>query len=157
MLGGVICILDPQAAAGRDAFLLGPGKAEEDRFPDTGLAASPAMRRGDGQAGQLTPQGRVQFEGRSGLFDDVVGRGYLLLGLDHDPAALLDPAQRAFLDRVGVRVMGVGRDMPCADQADVYRRWFTELGTRCALIRPDFYLFGAGDAAELVDALSASL
>jgi hypothetical protein len=99
----------------------------------------------------------VKLEGRSGLFDDVVGRGHVLLGLDHDPAAKLDPTQRAFLDRIGVRVLGVGANMPCADQDGVYRRWFAEIGAPCALIRPDFYLFGAGEAAELVDALRAAL
>ncbi len=157
MLGGVICILDPQAAAGRDAFLLGPGKEEEDRFPDTGLATSSSMRPGDDQAGQLTPQGRVQFDGRSGLFDDVVGRGHILLGLDHDPAALLSPAQQAFLDRIGARSVGIGPSMPCTDLDGVYRDWFTQSGVRCALVRPDYYLFGAAEAGELVDALRAAL
>lgn len=33
MLGAVICILDAEAAAGRDAFLLGPGKQQDDRYP----------------------------------------------------------------------------------------------------------------------------
>jgi hypothetical protein len=111
MLGGVICVLDPAAAAGRDAYMLGPGAAAEDRYPDPPLSASSVLRGGDPQAGRLSLQARVALNGGLGRFDDLLGGGFLLLGLDHDPAAALTPEQRAFLSRLGGRTIGIASPM----------------------------------------------
>jgi 2-polyprenyl-6-methoxyphenol hydroxylase-like FAD-dependent oxidoreductase len=162
MLGGVICVLDPAAAAGRDAYMLGPGAAAEDRYPDPPLSASSVLRGGDPQAGRLSLQARVALNGGLGRFDDLLGGGFLLLGLDHDPAAALTPEQRAFLSRLGGRTIGIaspgasGVPGGVADVDGSYRAWFAELGARAVLVRPDFYVFGAGEAADLVAALAAS-
>ena len=168
MLGGVICILDAEAAAGRDAFLLGPGKQQQDRYPGSSLPPSPQLRAGDAQAGELSPQGRVRQGERAGRFDEVAGRGFVLLGVDADPAAALSAAQRQFLDRIGARVLrlvaGAGADGDAQgdagtlqDSAGVDRQWLAQLGTPAVLVWPDFYVFGAGAAPALVEALKASL
>jgi len=156
MLGGVICVLDPAAAAGRDAFMLGPGAAAEDRYPDPPLSASSVLRAGDPQAGRLSLQARVALDGTAGRFDDLLGGGFVLLGLDHDPAAAATPEQRAFLSRVGVKTIGIGIPGGVDDVDGSYRAWFAELGVRSVLVRPDFYMFGAGEALDLIAALAAS-
>lgn len=152
-LGNVICVLDPAAAAGRDAFMLGEGANVEAKFPDAGLPASGLVRTGDAHAGALSMQARVGVDGRIGRFDDLVGGGFVLLGLDHDPAAALDASQRDFLGRLGVRAVGIGSGAAVDDVDGDYRRWFGQLGCRAVLTRPDFYLFGAGEARTLVEAL----
>lgn len=156
MLGGVICVLDPQAAAGRDAQMLAADAAAEDRYPDPPLTPSNMLRAGDPQAGRLSLQARVAHDGREGLFDDLLGGGFVLLGLDHDPAARLTPGQRAFLQRRGVKAIGIGAGTRVADLDGDYRAWFGRLGARAVLVRPDFYVFGAGEAPELVAAFMAS-
>jgi 2-polyprenyl-6-methoxyphenol hydroxylase-like FAD-dependent oxidoreductase len=156
MLGGVICVLDPQAAAGRDAFMLGPGKDAEDRYPDPHLMPSSVLHADDGHAGELSLQARVRQGNRVGRFDDVIGRGFVLIGLDHDPAADLDAAARGFLTRLGAHVVGIGTGCAVEDVDGAYRRWFGRLGARAALVRPDFYLFGVGEAGELTQSLAAS-
>lgn len=75
-LGHVICISDPEVAAGRDAgmkaALADPSLAPEQEAPphlEGGvLGFHPA-------AGYITPQGRVSDGATTGLFDDVVGYG----------------------------------------------------------------------------------
>ena len=156
MLGGVICVLDEAAAAGRDAHMLGPGKDAEDRYPEPPLTPSPVLHAADPHAGTLSLQARVRSAGRSGRFDDVVGRGFVLLGLDHDPRTLLTHGERGFLERLGALVAGIGAGTAIEDVDGDYRRWFGRLGCRAVLVRPDFYLFGAGEAADLVQALKAS-
>jgi 2-polyprenyl-6-methoxyphenol hydroxylase-like FAD-dependent oxidoreductase len=156
MLGGVICVLDPAAAAARDAYLLGPGATAEERYPDPPLANSSVLRAGDPHAGRLSLQGRVGVDGVTGRFDDLLGGGFLLIGLEHDPAALLAPEQRAFLSRLEVRSIAIGTAAGVEDVDGSYRAWFAELGARAVLVRPDFYVFGAGEPAALVDALAAS-
>jgi hypothetical protein len=156
MLGGVICVLDPQAAAGRDAFMLGPGKDAEDRYPEPHLSPSSVLHADDPHAGELSLQAQVRQGGHSGRFDDVIGRGFVLIGLDHDPAARLDAAARGFLARLGAQAVGIGNGCAVEDVDGDYRRWFGRLGATAVLVRPDFYLFGAGEAGELTRALAAS-
>ena len=156
MLGGVICVLDPQAAAGRDAFMLGPGKDAEDRYPDPHLSPSSVLHAGDPHGGELSLQAQVRLGGRTGRFDDVIGGGFVLIGLDQDPAADLDAAARGFLARLGAHVVGIGTGCDVEDVDGDYRRWFGRLGARAVLVRPDFYLFGAGEAGDLTRALAAS-
>ena len=156
MLGGVICVLDPAAAAGRDAYMLGPGAAAEDRYPDPPLTNSSLLRPGDPHAGRLSLQARVAVNGAEGRFDDLCGGGFLLLGLDHDPAAALTAEQRAFVSRLRVRCIAIGLPDGILDIDGAYHTWFAGLGVPAVLVRPDFYMFGAGEASALVAALAAS-
>jgi 2-polyprenyl-6-methoxyphenol hydroxylase-like FAD-dependent oxidoreductase len=156
MLGGVICVLDPAAAAGRDAYMLGPGAAAEDRYPDPPLSNSSLLRAGDPHAGRLSLQARVAVNGAEGRFDDLLGGGFLLLGIDHDPAEALTPEQRVFLSCLGVRSIAIGLPGGVEDVEGRYHAWFAQLGAPAVLVRPDFYVFGAGEASALVTALAAS-
>lgn len=154
-LGEIICITDPEAAAERDARL-------RQELADRGGAPVPTdvCQLGPGawspdaaHAGELSVQGVVRYGDPTGRFDQVVGQGWILLGLDHDPTSALTGGQLEQLARLGGRAVHIGGDD--ADVVDVegtYREWFHTIDSGYALIRPDFYVAAtANDAATLRD------
>ena len=62
------------------------------------MSAGP-RRSPDPLAGTLGVQGVVEIDGREGLFDDVVGRGWTLIAAAGDPLEELDAEQRELLER----------------------------------------------------------
>lgn len=168
-LGKVICQLDQAAAADRDMAMI----AARQRGVGAGAPQAPVhplrdglLSSGGGLAGRLSPQARVRRGARVGLFDDVVGTGFVLLSAD--PLPHLDADSRAFLDGIGVRLVTVvpaeadtaEGDDGVAVVADVdggYLPYLAEAGARAVLVRPDFYVFGqasdADDCQKLVDEL----
>jgi flavoprotein hydroxylase len=176
-LGKVICLTDPKAAADRDTSMitarergLSEGRPRAAVQPlTTGLLRRTAKGTRIPPAGQLTPQARVARAGLTGLFDEVVGVGFVLF-TPHDPTELLGDAQRRALDSLGthlVRVLPAGTPPESAgsdtvvDVDDVYLPYLAESRSVGVLVRPDFYAFGgARDAAglnDLVDELVAQL
>jgi flavoprotein hydroxylase len=186
-LGRVICVTDPAAAAERDATVLANRRGRPPTRPEPAkpLAAGLLHRtpRTAGAAGALVgavvPQGRVGCRGRSGLFDEVVGRGFVLLVVD-DPRARLGADRLAFLAELEARVVRLVPSgvTPRADGADevadwtgslvdvedtdgVYRLFMERAGATSLLVRPDYYVFGAADRADgpaaLVDDLRDQL
>jgi flavoprotein hydroxylase len=164
-LGNLICETDHAAAARRDAAMARPAASGADGGPDMPdcLADGLLHREPDGaraaHAGTLLPQARVTSDGRARWFDEAAGPGFVLLARD-DPAALLDPGSRAFLAGLGTRFVylrpaGAGRDV--ADTERVYLPWLDSMGALAALVRPDFYLFGAGRDRAGVAAMVAGL
>ena len=168
-LGKVICQLDPAAAADRDAVMIGA----RERGVGAGAPQAPVhplvdgvlyrgSARSGGLSGRLSPQARVRQGDRVGLFDEVVGTGFVLLSTE-DPAAPLDAADRAFLDDLGARLVrvvpadGETADGVVADVDDVYLPYLAEAGTATVLVRPDFYVYGQAGTAEECRAMVASL
>ena len=162
-LGKVICTADPAEAGARDAMMIAAvARGQQTTPPPSPAIGSGALRTGDPQAGALFPQGRVRTaDGRTGLFDDVVGRGWVLVGLDGDPAAHLDPATLGWFQAMGGITVDVGRNRPLCDLEGAYARWFGSAGVAVALQRPDFYLFGAATTSSgsggLLEALREAL
>lgn len=160
-LGKVICIADPAEAAARDRAMIAAAASGQQMPPPAALPIGPGLQRaGDATAGQLFPQGRVRRGDASGLFDDVVGRGWTLLAVDADPLAHLDAEAKAFFASLG----GIGAHVGpggLEDLDDRYRRWFAEHGAAVALQRPDFYVFGSApqvaEAGALLRDLQAAL
>jgi flavoprotein hydroxylase len=177
-LGNVICLSDPAAAAARDEVML---KAEG--RPELALPPIPPPVLGPGVlasgpggvTGQLSPQGRVwTAEGLSGLFDQVVGTGFVVAVGPDVPVGLKDGAL-AFLAELGahvVRFVPPGREPSAADDGSgglevvvdldgAYLPWLRSAGYKAAVIRPDFYVFGgvasAAGLAGLLDELFAAL
>ena len=101
-LGKVICVPDRVAAAARDAAMIAAAK---DRGPTPPLptpAIGPGVLvDGDPCAGHLFIQGEVRRGKATGLFDDVVGRGFTLLSPVGDPARRLAPDLAAFFASLG--------------------------------------------------------
>ena len=153
-LGRVICIADPQEAAARDAAMIAAAAQGAQMPAPAALPIGAGITRaGDPLTGHLFVQGRVRWHGQEGLFDAVVGRGWVLLAADGDPLAAVDAGTAGwFAELGGLAVHGI------EDLDGTYRRWFAEHGVSVVLQRPDFYLFGAGgDAGELLRDLRAAL
>jgi hypothetical protein len=158
-LGKVICIADSDEAAARDrAMIAAAASGEQMRLPPA-MPIGPGMTRDDdATAGQLFIQGRVRHAGATGLFDDVVGRGWILLAAAPEALTAVDGEARAFLSAIGGTAAALGAEV--ADVADVdgtYRAWFAEHGVAAVLQRPDFYLFGSAPTAADVASLLAAL
>jgi len=161
-LGKVICVADPDEAAARDANMIAAAAAARLVTPPPPSALGPGLvLDGSPLAGQLFVQGQVSCGAATGLFDDVVGRGWTLLSRSFDPAARLDPDAAAFFASIGGTSAQVGPDGPVRDINGSYAEWFTTAGVAVVLQRPDFYLFGtaptADGAASLVSHLRLAL
>jgi 2-polyprenyl-6-methoxyphenol hydroxylase-like FAD-dependent oxidoreductase len=148
-LGKVVCITDPKKAAERDKQFLSGQPPPLPEFPRlvVGLLhrdqRKPSPARGD-----LCLQGRVRIAGRVGRFDDIVGRGWLVLSLSERVEQLLSDQQQQFLRRLGARFICVGSS-PGNDVFDVdgsYQQYFVALGAQAVVVRPDFYIFGAAES-----------
>lgn len=156
-IGRVICELDPQRAAERDAAL-----RAELADPDALTVEPPHPRLGEpsitlpsaGTEGRLSVQGPVEVDGRSGLFDDVVGGAWQLIGLDVDPAAHATQDQAAWFADLGGTVTHLGDDGAVRDVRDTYRKWFQAHGCTVVLARPDFYVYAAGGPGDIPRMLS---
>ena len=97
----------------------------------------------------------------SGLFDDVVGRGWTLLSTSCDPAAQLDPEAATFFKSIGGICAQVSPDGPVRDTSGAYADWFAAAGVEVVLQRPDYYVFGTARSADttgdLIDQLRQAL
>ncbi|WP_428003630.1 bifunctional 3-(3-hydroxy-phenyl)propionate/3-hydroxycinnamic acid hydroxylase [Acidovorax sp.] len=153
-LGKVICITDPAIAAERDRQMLAAASA-----PDFKPQPPPQPRLGPGLfqpeapgSGLLTPQAMVEFKGRTGLFDDVVGRGWVLLCRDQTALAPLSQAHLDSLEsQAAIALALTGSGLRDVDGA--YGAYLDSLGVAAVLIRPDFYCYGSARQAEQVSDL----
>jgi flavoprotein hydroxylase len=168
-LGRVICVTDPAAAADRDeAILTGRGGRGAQRPPAALPLTGGLIQRAAGgrSAGEVMLAGQVAVDGVTGRFDDVVGRGFVLLTTE-DPARVLSGEHRSFLTGIGARLahlVPVGSQPAAAgavrDVDGVYGAYLGDLGASAVLVRPDFHVFGTagrGGVSALVDALRARL
>ena len=142
-LGDIICLSDPAEAALRDARMKAD-LAARDHQPITGdlVKLGPGLWCPDTPtAGELSPQGRVRFDGRSGRFDQTVGQGWFILAVERPTDGLLSARQTRAFRRLGGRLLSLGPagcDVETLD--DSYRDWMGLAGAHYALIRPDFYV-----------------
>jgi hypothetical protein len=129
-------------------LLRDPGAAT--REPPHPRLGEPSLTvAGGGAEGRLAPQGRVGAGGRAGLFDDIVGGGWQLISRGGDPAALLGDSDRSWFRQIGGTVADVSGHGPVQDLDGGYARWFTKHGCAAFLARPDFYVFAAGEHADI--------
>ncbi|MFC0041490.1 bifunctional 3-(3-hydroxy-phenyl)propionate/3-hydroxycinnamic acid hydroxylase [Actinomadura rayongensis] len=161
-LGRVICVSDEDAAAERDARMIAAGAD-----PARALPPTPPPVLGDGvlqhdadgtrhpNVGHLTPQYRVGHAGRTALLDELTGGGFVVLTDGDAPCAALDAADRAFLRAIGATLVPLsppGEGGAYTDADDAYLPHMRDHGHVAAVIRPDFYLFGAATTpADLHD------
>ncbi|MET9827967.1 bifunctional 3-(3-hydroxy-phenyl)propionate/3-hydroxycinnamic acid hydroxylase [Streptomyces sp. NPDC006385] len=172
-LGRIICEPDPAAAAERDARMLADQQARRDPLagmPPQTLTTGLLARQADGTpahpAGRLGRQGRVRFQARTGLFDQVVGTGLALLAVE-EPRHVLDADTVAWCERIGLRLLRITDDPTADGEGDVidldgtYLPHLTDAGQQALLLRPDHYVFGAttrmDEAPALVSALREGL
>ena len=154
--GKIPCTLDPREAEERDARFRAGWRPPMPDFPklnegvlgrDTAGALMPL-------AGELGFQARVGKSCEVGLFDDLCpGFGYSIVSPCEDPREYLTGEQLVWLDSVDTRIIHVG----AADRSDVevvdtdgdYARYFADNAIEVMVVRPDFYVFGAGRMDEL--------
>lgn len=137
--GRYICMLDPQAAAERDAAMREAAKGAQhgtaaDLIPAiaTGIVAT-----GTPGAGERFIQPRVGDR----LLDDVTGNGWRLF-------------TRATVEGGDVTVV----DLAQLDDGGAIAAWLTDRKADAVLVRPDHYVFGTGKGGDLIarrDALIA--
>jgi hypothetical protein len=157
-LGKVICVSDPREAARRDATMLAAARETGLVPPLPTPAIGPGiLREGDPLAGRLFPQSQVRRHGVTGLFDDVVGRGFVLLSPAADPANLLAPDLEAFFRSLGGTSAHVAPEGPVHDLSGTYARWFAAHGAGVVLQRPDFHVFGTAPEVSGTGALIREL
>lgn len=154
-MGRLICMLDPADVAARDARMKAamkdPGLGLKPP-PEPRLGYAGAFRINDEKSGYLSVQGRVRQDGREGLLDDVVGTGWqLLVSSGARPLVLGDKANAA-LRTLQASVCDFGPSGDITDLDGTYADWFDALGVEAVLVRPDFYIFGTSDLAD-IDAL----
>lgn len=110
--------------------------------------------------GFFFPQRPVTLVDRSGPFDDIAGRGFLLVTVDTAMTATLSELARAFLGRIGARIITVS-ESPSAeaigDPESFYADWFSRHGIVAVIVRPDYYVYGVARRADDVDGLVARL
>ena len=140
MMGRMVCITDPVAAAARDEQMLAARAANANpagaaTFPDimTGFIAD-----GTAGAGSYFPQ---PVSGAHRL-DDLLGAGPWIISRDPQPP--IDGIRHASLRDLGAFEPIVGQ-------------WLDAHGAEAALIRADRYVFGSGPPHELADRYLASL
>jgi 3-(3-hydroxy-phenyl)propionate hydroxylase len=140
-MGRVVCLLDPAAAASRNAQMLARKAAGERdialAFPDLkgGLLTDLPG------AGSLFPQWVTPL----GRMDDVLGAGAWLIGRDLPNTA---PA--------GVRAVSID-DPVLAPFASAVEGWLENHAATAVFVRPDRYVFGAGSAGALAERWRAML
>ena len=150
-LGKVLCQLDPQAAAERDAMLRQVDAPPPLDLPPLsgGALRRPAGSVPDPLAGVLSVQGVVRRAGREGRFDDVVGRGFQLIVAGGDPVASLSSEQVALIGALDVSVASLDPAAPggVRDLDGRLTAWLAQHGVHAVLVRPDFYVFGSCSSA----------
>lgn len=167
-LGKIICVPDPSEAAARDRAYLEGTAAAPAPFPHLtdGLLHHGADGTPQGPAGLLGPHGIVDYHGKVGRWDEVVGLGFAVISIDADPRHALREDQVEALDRLGAKIVRLrpirGLDPDAAvDLGAKFLPFMLENGIRAMITRPDFYVFGGvrkrEDLPALVDSLLDSL
>jgi 3-(3-hydroxy-phenyl)propionate hydroxylase len=149
--GAAVCILDPQAAALRDAQF----RAEAEMRGSKDVAMTdvvPPLQAGildTATGGGRVPQPAIVTTRGVERLDDLLGGRFTLLTLD--PVAALDPALAEAWGEVD------GQTIAVADN-EVLQSWFDADRTRWAIVRPDRYAFAKGThAADAVAAIELLL
>ena len=160
-LGDIICIADPDKAAERDARMMAD-LAARNHEPITGdlVKLGPGLWCEDtASAGELSPQGLVQFDGRTDRFDQAVGQGWMILSLGSPTNSLPNGPQMEVFKQLGGRVFSVGaRGCDVTTMDDSYTDWMASADAHFAIIRPDFYVAAtAKDAVQLATCLDTLL
>jgi resorcinol 4-hydroxylase (NADPH) len=165
-LGTVICVTDPEEAAERDAKMIAEHAIQAELgpiSPHRAVLGPGAWVGEDPLAGAASIQGWVAYRGRTGRFDEVVGRGWVLVSAAGHGDALA-PEQRELLQLIGgfeVTVGAAGSGADVIDSEGVYERWMQENSVQHLLVRPDYQVAAtAADETALrsaFDQVAASL
>lgn len=152
-LGKIICISDEKEAEERDNRMKAELAARNNKpLPTDICQLGPGAWCSDSaHAGELSVQGVVLANGKRDRFDQAVGQGWVLLGLDADPAEALTSEQRdqlAKLDGFMVKLGGQGTVCDAVDVEGTYAKWLNSINAKYVLLRPDFYVAATAEDAK---------
>lgn len=146
-LGRVICVLDDEQAAERDARMIADEADPARVLPVTALPVLGPGVLDDGDhplRGTLAPQFPVRHHGEQVLLDEATGDGPVLLVSRDRRAADFDAAVTATMDELGGQVVSIAErgDPDLGDPTGAWTQWFAGQGVTAVLLRPDHYIFG---------------
>jgi 2-polyprenyl-6-methoxyphenol hydroxylase-like FAD-dependent oxidoreductase len=156
-LGRVICVPDPAEAAERDRRMIAEQRERKEAVAAELPVVGPGCFAPSPAAGHLFVQDHVRQGDATGLFDDVIGRGFALVSSHGDPARALAPELASFFESIGGITAHVAPYAPVSDVAGGYARWFGENGVAVALQRPDYAVFGTAPTLDGAAGLVADL
>ncbi len=115
-------------------------------------------------AGLFSVQGNVSYKGKTGLFDDIVGRGWMVISSTAIPTNLFSSEQHEFLKKLNMQFVHVTAEENASavtDKENIYIQFLNVHNLEAVLIRPDFYIFGGvsslRELPKLVNRLSRQL
>jgi 2-polyprenyl-6-methoxyphenol hydroxylase-like FAD-dependent oxidoreductase len=163
---------DPDKVRKRDMELMALQAAKDKASGSPQLIAFRAPGMADGfiarsdaarGAGDAFIQGKVRRNGREGLFDDVAGRGFMIVSRNGDAVASLSSNDREFWRNLGGAILRLraaeADDDPDAivDVEQRYGRLMDEYGCDVIVKRPDHYIFAACRSVAELPAIIADL
>ncbi len=95
----------------------------------------------------------MEKDGRRGLFDDVIGTGFMLIGVDEQAVDDVGARTESHIAAIGGQIVHLS-DAPdrtargFRDLTGAYREWFEKNGAVAVLVRPDFYVYGIAATAN---------
>ncbi|WP_322044011.1 bifunctional 3-(3-hydroxy-phenyl)propionate/3-hydroxycinnamic acid hydroxylase [Paraburkholderia sp. J67] len=155
-LGKIICIADEKEAAERDVRMKAELEARHHQPVPTDVCSlgHGAWSNESAHAGELSVQGVVEANGTRDRFDQAVGHGWFVIGLDADPAAALGRERLERLALLEGRTARIGTqgttDTSCdaVDSEGTYQRWLAGIDATYVVLRPDFYVAATAKSAE---------
>lgn len=145
-LGRVICVIDPDEGGERDTRMKAEHAVQSQIgpvSPHEAVLGQGTWAGADPLSGKPSFQGVVAFRGRTGRFDDAVGRGWFLISSHERADQTLDAEQLAAFHQIRGAVVTVGPRGSGADVIDLdqtYGAWMVENGVSHIVVRPDYYI-----------------
>ncbi|HWE91122.1 MAG TPA: bifunctional 3-(3-hydroxy-phenyl)propionate/3-hydroxycinnamic acid hydroxylase [Pseudonocardiaceae bacterium] len=158
-VGEPCVMLDPDQIEARNATMRAQLAEQAVAAPPAPPGPTAFARVGDPTAGAGGMQGRVAIGDRTGLFDELVGHGFVLISTSADTLRAIDPDRASALGDVGVTIARLGAEITDVDGA--YQRWLSDLDADTVLVRPDYHVYGAStgakDGLDLLDGFLSAL
>ncbi len=122
--------------------------SEQNRFDRGWVTGTPSRKNA---LGRMIPQPEVyDSRGRVMPLDNLLGQGFVVLGLDKDPRAAMTQKQRDDWTRLGARFMTIHRSSAASNDTDIVvdhtgslRAWLSRFRTTVVVLRPDRFVAAA--------------
>ena len=147
-MGRVVCVLDPEAARARDEQMIAARSAGTHKLspPELPPFTGPGIVAGAAGAGEIFPQPTHREGERTVRLDDVLGPGPWLISRFAE-----SPASAPHINAVAID------DPRLAPFRTGLEDWLAAHSADAVLVRPDRYVFGAGQPAGLLAAWMRAL
>lgn len=152
-LGNIICVSDPEKVAERDRTMMAELAARnyEPISGDHCNLGSGIWCDETPAAGELSTQGVVTANGKTALFDQAVGQGWFIVGVNADCNEILDANQKTAWNRLGGQCVTIGSNGTSWEIIDVdgtYAKWMNDIDATYFILRPDFYVAATAKTKE---------